>query len=288
MGLNLYKTNIFASADLIIDVSGYAITEAFGFLRVVLFCMEILISRLLKVPYILYPQSIGKISSTPSRLILRLILPLADLIMVRGRLSERHLLDLQIPSQKIIVCSDIAFLFANPSESDRRNIHRLYSIPKQNAIGIIPNTRIFERCQTSTGNSYISLLVDLIKHVTNTLHATAILIPHEFYSSSVDDRYVIRRILEALPSETPAMSVLEDLDSNGLKAIIGTLDLLITSRYHSIIAATSQCIPTLVIGWSQKYEELMVDLQIEEYLSDYEHFALNKSKINYHFYGKID
>ena len=59
----------------------------------------------------------------------------------------------------------------------------------------------------------------------------------------------------------------EDYDAEELKGIIGQCDLFIGSRMHSNIAALSQSIPTIALGWSYKYYGIMKRLGMEEYVS---------------------
>jgi colanic acid/amylovoran biosynthesis protein len=55
------------------------------------------------------------------------------------------------------------------------------------------------------------------------------------------------------------------------------MDFVVGSRYHGIIAALSQMVPALVLGWSHKYFELMRDVGTEEYIADYKN--LNKDEL---------
>jgi colanic acid/amylovoran biosynthesis protein len=51
--------------------------------------------------------------------------------------------------------------------------------------------------------------------------------------------------------------------------VIGELDMLVGSRYHSIVAALSLRIPPVVLGWAHKYPALMRLVALEEYVIDY-------------------
>ena len=48
-----------------------------------------------------------------------------------------------------------------------------------------------------------------------------------------------------------------DVNTRGIRAIIAGTDILVTSRFHAMIAALSVGTPPLVIGWSHKYDEVL-------------------------------
>ena len=49
------------------------------------------------------------------------------------------------------------------------------------------------------------------------------------------------------------------------KTKINNYDLIISSRYHGLVAAISQGIPVISIGWSHKYDELMSSYLLGKY-----------------------
>ena len=59
-----------------------------------------------------------------------------------------------------------------------------------------------------------------------------------------------------------------------LKGIISNFDLLITSRFHSLVSALSTQTYSIAIGWSHKYREIMAPFEQEEYA-----FLWNKVEI---------
>ena len=58
--------------------------------------------------------------------------------------------------------------------------------------------------------------------------------------------------------------MLEDTTAATIKAAIGQLDFLVTSRYHTIIAAMSQRVPVIAIGWSHKYGDLFRSVNLPQ------------------------
>ncbi len=60
-----------------------------------------------------------------------------------------------------------------------------------------------------------------------------------------------------------------DIDTKGLDSIVKLLDLLITSRFHAMVFGLRLAVPTIVIGWSHKYFEVMMFFKQEKYVFDY-------------------
>jgi polysaccharide pyruvyl transferase WcaK-like protein len=60
-----------------------------------------------------------------------------------------------------------------------------------------------------------------------------------------------------------------DINSESIRRITSYADVLVTSRFHSMISALAQCIPCLVVGWSHKYHETLADFGLEKYAIDF-------------------
>ena len=69
-----------------------------------------------------------------------------------------------------------------------------------------------------------------------------------------------------------------DLNTAAIRKITSTADVMITSRYHSMIAGLSLAVPTIVIGWGHKYQETMQAFGMAEFVRDFsdQDFQLTK------------
>jgi len=85
------------------------------------------------------------------------------------------------------------------------------------------------------------------------------LIPNEIpILNRYNDMHVAHDIVKKL-SNSERIRVLDvsSITSTELKENIARLDVMVASRYHSCVAALSSGVPVLVIGWHNKYEELL-------------------------------
>lgn len=65
-----------------------------------------------------------------------------------------------------------------------------------------------------------------------------------------------------------------DINTRGVRQIIGSTDGLVASRFHAMVAGLSLCVPTMVIGWSHKYRETLADFGMQDYAVDYKNTDL--------------
>ncbi len=167
---------------------------------------------------------------------------------------------------------DMAFCF--PSEraevEDRLLSNLRVDGPARPLIGVVPNMRVYQRMPgTGKGSSYVHLMADVIRRAWN-LGALAVLIPHEisFARDPRDDRFLCRLIRDVVGNGGP-LAILDGMYSAGeIKCVIRRLDLLVGSRFHSIVAALSCRVPAVVLGWSHKYVELMRLVGLEDLVLD--------------------
>lgn len=108
----------------------------------------------------------------------------------------------------------------------------------------------------------------LIRFILEYTDMSIALIPHVVTPDN-DDLSVMRPIYEKYVS-TRRVSLIPDLNCCQLKYIIGKCRYLVAARTHASIAAYSQAVPTLVIGYSVKAEGIAKDLfgTAENYVKD--------------------
>ena len=99
---------------------------------------------------------------------------------------------------------------------------------------------------------------NLIRRILDTTDLNVVLIPHVVWESN-DDRKVLAPLHEEFRS-TGRVILLDDHNCTELKGYIARCRLFIGARTHSTIAAYSQCVPTLVLGYSVKSRGIARDL----------------------------
>lgn len=128
----------------------------------------------------------------------------------------------------------------------------------ESKIGISTSYQIIK--QWKGKDDYVECIVNLCDHINKKYCIPIILIPNEVQSSiDVNDVDVSNEIRYRLSNIGVDVEVIDsaNMSSTDLKNIIASCEVMIASRYHSCVAALSSGIPTLVVGWHYKYEELL-------------------------------
>lgn len=104
-------------------------------------------------------------------------------------------------------------------------------------------------------DSYLCMINYILK---NTQYSVA-LIPHVIWETS-NDYKILNELYNEINDKSRIKLIDAKYNAQQLKYIIGKCKMFIGARTHSTIAAYSQCIPTLVIGYSVKARGIAKDL----------------------------
>ena len=261
----------FAASDLIVDLSGFAMSDQQPLKRRLVFCFQIFTSWCLNKSHIIFTQALGPFEKLSSWFLAKLFLPRVDLLIARGQKTYKHLKKIGL-SQKmnIPICADSAFLFTPAPYEIADKILNKHGALNKPLFGIIPNINIFRRTEPGDdGNLYIQFLVSVCDYVQSTLEATAIFICHEgYHEGQRDDEWLAYQVIRQTKNPHPIAVIPANHSAAELKAIIGRLEFVLASRFHSIVAAISVATPFLIVGWAHKYRELVADLNMEDSVFD--------------------
>lgn len=100
--------------------------------------------------------------------------------------------------------------------------------------------------------------IELINYIINQTDMQVALIPHVVWSHN-DDRIPLNILYDRF-KETGRICIIEDHTAEELKGYIARCRFLIAARTHASIAAYSEKIPTLVVGYSVKARGIAQDL----------------------------
>jgi len=206
-------------------------------------------------------------------------------IFARETITYNALLEKGLSNARL--CPDPAFLL-KPEAFDLPE-----GFQEGNTIGInlSPMIMSYEKNKGAAFDNYKVLIEYLIKE---TNHQIA-LIPHVMWDHN-DDRQPLRKLYELFKDSGRVIFVAEDnnLNCGELKYIISKCNIFIAARTHSSIAAYSQCVPTLVVGYSVKARGIAKDLfgqqdgyvlpvqslkEPNDLIEEYKKFALKEQEI---------
>lgn len=169
-----------------------------------------------------------------------------DVMVAREKESRRALGNLGTIKKEVLYSPDIANLM--PYDKD--------IVPDDNKICISVSHQI--KRQWAATEEYVACIVKLCKHILKN-GKSVVLVPNECQPGVYNDTSVALEIQAELMEYNISLSILpvETMTAVEIKNEIASSGALIASRYHSCVAGLSAGVPTLVIGWHYKYDELL-------------------------------
>lgn len=250
----LYGLVADSELDAILDASGFAYSEQWG--PGPTEQMARLTARWKQAgkPVVLLPQAFGPFSGARIRRAMSQIVEKADLIFARDEDSYKHLKSLGLPAEnsKIKLAPDFTCLVKGSLPEDW-SLQRL-------KCAVVPNERMVRKTSTEVADEYLNLLVLVIQEIRAKKLEPFILI-HDV----ARDRPLAEEISARVGF--PLEIIIED-NPLCLKGILGDSHVVVASRYHALVSALTQGVPSLATSWSHKYEMLFRDFKFPEGIID--------------------
>jgi len=202
---------------------------------------EVLIARYLGKKIILFPNSVGPFRTIIGRYLAKLALNCCDHVLIREAISLEIVKSLRVHSN-IVITADTALLLPLVSNS-----HNSFRKPVVGiCLGIYGNT--ISEAET---NHHILSYATAIDEAIDRYGFHVVFLPHYISGFRYDDLEITRLIMEKMKNISNAQLVLAPTVDE-FKNILSQMDLVITSKMHPAIFATSQHVPTLCIAYDQK------------------------------------
>ena len=262
-----------SSFDVVVDLAGIDFTDKFiskmPFKSIWNHRIWFL-SKILNVAVIKYTTAIGPCEKFATKISLKTCSKFCDLFYLRDKQSFSVFNSLQIKTQSKIV-PDTAFMMASDTKSKFSDT--ILSIRQQKkVVGLAVSYQHKNRTK-----NYNETLAQLVEYLENRDYYV-LLIPNENNegNQNADDRIVCKEILQMI-SDKNNVSILDvdNITPNQIKVVISCCDFIITSRYHTLIAALSTAKPTLALSWHHKYIEALLLFGLEDYVIETNNFNIN-------------
>ncbi len=125
-----------------------------------------------------------------------------------------------------------------------------------NTVGINLSPMVIE--YEGTKGMVLQNYIELIQYIINNTDMNIALIPHVIWKHT-DDRIPLKLLYDKFV-DTGRVCLIEDCNAEELKGFISRCRFMIAARTHASIAAYSQKVPTLVVGYSVKARGIAMDL----------------------------
>ena len=276
-------------SDFLLDIGGITFSDGRA-MQLLYNVFTIWPAMLLGVPVIKLSQAMGPFNASFNRKLAAHFLPKCRKIFTRGSMTDSYTNQL-IGKTNSEQAADIAFLYEpeySLSKENEAQVEELKSKIKawkqtgEKVISIVPSSLVLKR-SLKQGGDYPGKLLNLFLS-TKGEPIRYVFLPNGTRAESQklmnNDIIAINAIREKFKQELDqdAFEKIEwinyDINTRGVRQIIGSTDGLVASRFHAMVAGLSLCVPTMVIGWSHKYRETLADFGMQSYAIDYKNTNL--------------
>lgn len=245
------KTNrAFLNSEFTLDISGICFVENRGLKYLIYNLICIYLPSNTNSKIIKLPQSFGPINSKSYMKIASKSLKKCFLIFTRGTSSFNLLNNMGIKSTESL---DLGLL--NLIDEDKIS-------PNKQTVGIVPSI-IVKNKYKKNNQDYVSQIYKLIK---NNKNKRFIVFNHTYSekNNNFSDNFLIDELKTYIKSDTKNVEIKNNIQNlDELIKVYSELDTIITSRYHSLVLAIKHGVYPLVIGWNQKYNDLLEKFELE-------------------------
>jgi polysaccharide pyruvyl transferase WcaK-like protein len=248
-----------ASADALLDQGGITFTD--GREKFLLYNVASILPALnLHVPVIKCAQAIGPFEGRINRWVSKVFLPKVTLTITRGAITHGFADGLGLTN----TARGADYAFSLELDGDERESLTgkldvdFFDAPGE-VVGFAPSV-VMQKKVDSQGGHYVQGLVDAIMATLVAGHRV-LLIPHSTRTGTDkthnNDLPLCREIAQEVGATAGFLFIDDELTSQQLRYLIGQSARFVTSRFHAMISSLSMAVPTVVIGWSHKYQEVL-------------------------------
>ena len=238
--------------DAVLDASGFSLGDAWDPKTVENVANAFSAWRAQQKKIILLPQAFGPFENQRIRRAAQQAMDSAHLVFARDPVSLRHASDLVPKHPALFQAPDFTNLLECETEQDLgRNEH---------LAAIVPNSKMLTHGPAHTKTHYVKFMAGCIEHLV-ARGCEPRLVLHDARM----DEAIAADILEHT-SQRP--QIVRESCPIALKRIIGRCHITIGSRFHGLVNALSQGVPSIGTTWSHKYRHLFADYDRPNWLVD--------------------
>ncbi len=197
---------------------------------------------------ILLPQAFGPFSTPKIRKGIREMVNNADLIYARDPKSYANLIEVAGSMPNIKMSPDFTNLVVGAVPD--------YFSHELGDLCIVPNSKMIDKTKEETSTAYLPFLIKSISILKEKGFRPFFLI-HE----GMGDLHIAE---EANRQFSDNLNIIMEPDPIMIKGIIGECKGMIGSRFHGLVSALVQNVPSIGTGWSHKYQMLFESYNISE------------------------
>ncbi len=253
---------LYDTADLIVPVGGGYIRSRTGLkhcFNVPLLLHPLLLGSLLGKTTVLYAQSVGPFHNKFEEWLVTFVLRRMSLVMLREDASVALLARLGV-RDNVVRAVDSGFLLEG---TQKINLRKLYGIPKEHLlVGVTVRAWLDDEAQAAYEDAVARALDAIIE--TQSVHV--VFIPQVTAAKGDDDRIVSQRVRDRMQNLGNVTLITDTPDHHTIKSLYDGLDVLLGTRFHSVIFSLTSHVPVLAIEYEHKTSGIMRDLNLQKWV----------------------
>lgn len=266
----------FKFIDVIVDVSGFSIGTQWSRGTHEYYLDRIELAKKNSVPVYLMPQSFGpfdfnsKFDDIKERL--NSLLRYPRIIFAREQTGYDSLIN-NFNLDNVIMSPDLVLQNKGIDWKNVFTSEPVINVPKVNlrkAVGIVPNIQCFKyQDKELLLNTYFSVIEQLVRDGFNVV----------IFRHSREDIDICVKLKNAFASDNRVVLESKELSCLEYNEYVKNFCFIICSRYHGIVHAYKNGIPSVILGWAEKYAALAKSVNQEKYAFDVRNNMLDKKSI---------
>lgn len=235
--------------DWILDLSGYCYTEYWGAENAINMQKYLTKQARHDSRYIILPQAFGPFDNDRLREAALSVFDQAALLFVRDDRSKQYVEDLGV-SVPITKAPDLTTIAPTevPSWCESQSPFTC----------IVPNSRMIEQ-RDDSADAYVRFLALVCRRLETEGRNVLFLLFEK------RDQEILHTLCDRMGRQ---IQFVKESNPVRLRGIIGAARAVVASRYHALVSALSQGVPSVGTSWSHKYEELFSDYGCSQLIVD--------------------
>jgi polysaccharide pyruvyl transferase WcaK-like protein len=260
-------------ASVVADLAGISFSDGRGLPTLVYNALMTGIPLLLGRPVVKCSQALGPFEENLTKAGARLVLPRLKAIVARGPGTYEHLISLGLDN--VVPGADLAFIM-EVGEGEQQAVHELLAGLEGRPYFVISPSSVVEALCNREDIDYVALMADLVGRLVDETGLVAVMVAHSARTGQpkgrMNDLPVVREVAARVGTRSEILLIDESLDPRVLRALIGGSRFLLASRFHAMISGLATETPTVVVGWSHKYREVMGEFGLADYVVQFSGF----------------
>ncbi|CAN5167187.1 hypothetical protein BH11ACT5_BH11ACT5_15100 [soil metagenome] len=256
-----------ASSQVLLDQGGITFTD--GREKFLLYNVASILPAInVGTPVFKCAQAVGPFTNPINRRAAKIFLPKAATLVTRGRITHEFAEGLGLTN--LYAGADYAFsleLLGDEATAAAKVLDLEFFDGTPDVVGISPSVVVQKKVE-ARGGDYVGQLVSFIDHLVST-GRKVLVVPHsaraETDKTHNNDLPLCREIVAKVGTSDNVRLIDAEVPSQVLRYLIGRCDLFVASRFHAMVSSLAMTVPTLVIGWSHKYQEVLEMFGLEKW-----------------------